>query len=113
MAWCGQPCEGNRVDYLFGLARNPRLVEHILIPLAWAEHDAETTGRPARGFAGFCWTTRLSWSRRRRVVAKAEWMPGPGARGANPRFLVTSLKPARADARTLYEQLYGVRPRRD
>src|SRR6188768_1971356 len=37
MAWC----EENRVDFLFGLARNPRLVEHIHVPLAWAEHDAE------------------------------------------------------------------------
>ena len=66
-------------------------------------------GRPARRFADFRWTTRESWSRRRRVVAKAEWMPGRGARGANPRFVVTSLKPARADARTLYEQIYCAR----
>jgi Transposase DDE domain group 1 len=105
MAWC----EDNRVDYLFGLARNPRLVEHIHVPLAWAEHDAEASGRPARRFADFRWTTRESWSRRRRVVAKAEWMPGRGAKGANPRFVVTSLKAARADARTLYEQMYCAR----
>jgi hypothetical protein len=105
MSWC----EENRVDYLFGLARNPRLVERIHVELAWAEHDAEASGRPARRFADFRWTTRDSWSRRRRVVAKAEWMPGRGARGANPRFVVTSLKAARADARTLYEQLYCAR----
>ena len=105
MAWC----EENRVDYLFGLARTSRLVEHIHIELAWAEHDAEASGRPARRFADFRWTTKLSWSRRRRVVAKAEWMPGRGAKGANPRFVVTSLKPARADARTLYEQMYCAR----
>ncbi len=72
MAWC----EENRVDFLFGLARNPRLVERIHVPLAWAEHDAEATGRPARRFADAPWTTRDSWSRCRRVVAKAEWMPG-------------------------------------
>ena len=65
MAWC----EANRVDYLFGLARTSRLVEHIHVELAWAEHDAEASGRPARRFADFRWTTRLSWSRRRRVVA--------------------------------------------
>ena len=105
MAWC----EKNRVDYLFGLARNARLVEHIHVALAWAEHDAEATGRPARRFADFRWTTRESWSRRRRVVAKAEWMPGRGAKGANPRFVVTSLKSAHADARTLYEQMYCAR----
>jgi Transposase DDE domain group 1 len=105
MAWC----EANRVDYLFGLARNARLVEHIHVALAWAEHDAEATGRAARRFADFRWTTRESWSRRRRVVAKAEWMPGRGAKGANPRFVVTSLKAARTDARTLYEQMYCAR----
>ena len=87
MLWC----EENRVDYLFGLARNPRLVERIHIELASAEQDAEASERAARRFAEFRWTTRESWSRRRRVVAKAEWMPGRGARGANPRFVVTSL----------------------
>jgi hypothetical protein len=105
MAWC----EENRVDYLFGLARTSRLVEQIHIELAWAEHDAEATGRPARRFADFRWTTRESWSRRRRVVAKAEWMPGRGAKGANPRFVVTSIKAVRADARMLYEQMYCAR----
>jgi hypothetical protein len=105
MAWC----EESRVDYLSGLARNPRLVERIHVELAWAEHDAEVTGRPARRFADFRWTTRDSWSRRRRVVAKAEWMPGRGDRGANPRFVVTSPKAARADARTLYERIYCAR----
>ncbi|HYN12793.1 MAG TPA: IS1380 family transposase [Burkholderiales bacterium] len=105
MAWC----EDNRVDYLFGLARTSRLVEYIAIPLAWAEDDAERTGKPARRFADFRWTTRESWSRRRRVVAKAEWMPDRGAKGANPRFVVTSLKPGTYEARTLYEQIYCAR----
>jgi len=105
MAWC----EANRVDYLFGLARNARLVEHIHIELAWAEHDAEASGRPARRFADFRWTTKTSWSRRRRVVAKAEWMPGRGARGANPRFVVTSLKAGDHPAQALYEQMYCAR----
>jgi hypothetical protein len=105
MAWC----EANRVDYLFGLARNSRLVEQIYVDLAWAEEEAARTGQPARRFADFRWTTRESWSQRRRVVAKAEWMPGRGESGANPRFVVTSL-PARAyQARTLYEQLYCAR----
>ena len=36
------------------------------------------------------WRTRKSWSRRRRVVAKAEWTQGE----ANPRFIVTSLRRA-------------------
>ncbi len=105
MAWC----EANRVDYIFGLARNARLVEHIHVELAWAEEEAERTGRAVRRFADFRWTTRESWSRRRRVVAKAEWMPGRGERAANPRFVVTSLDAATFDARMLYERVYCAR----
>jgi hypothetical protein len=105
MAWC----EANRVDYVFGLARNARLVVHIHIALAWAEEDAARPGQPARRFADFRWTTLDSWSRRRRVVAKAEWMPGRGEAGANPRFIVTSLSASELDARALYERVYCAR----
>ena len=98
MTWC----ETNRVDYVFDLARNARLVAAIEAELAWAEEDSRTTGKPARRFKEFLWTTRESWSRRRRVVAKAEWTGG----GANPRFVVTFLKPAECDARRLYEEVY-------
>jgi len=48
---------------------------------------------PVRRFADFAWRTLDSWSRARRVVAKAEHLP----KGANPRFVVTSL-PATAIA---------------
>jgi hypothetical protein len=105
MSWCEQ----NRVDYVFGLARTNRLVTHIATELAWAEDEAEREGRPARHFADFHWTTQGSWSRRRRVVGKAEWMPGRGDAGANPRFVVTSLKATDVDARTLYEDVYCAR----
>mgnify|MGYP006430639129 FL=1 len=105
MAWC----EANKVDFLFGLARNARLVDHIHIDLAWAEDEAERTGHPARRFADFRWRTLDSWSRKRRVVAKAEWMPRRGEAGANPRFVVTSLPATEVGARTLYERLYCAR----
>ena len=105
MAWC----ETNRVDFLFGLARNPRLVGHIHIDLAWAEGEAERTGRPARRLADFRWRTRESWSRRRRVVAKAEWMPDRGQAAANPHFVVTSIPATEIDPRTLYDRLYCAR----
>jgi len=105
MGWC----ETNRVDYVFGLARNSRLVEQIYVDLAWAEEEAARTGTPARRFADFRWTTRDSWSRRRRVVAKAEWMPGRGENGANPRFVVTSLPAGKIAARRLYEEIYCAR----
>jgi hypothetical protein len=101
MAWCEQ----NRVDYLFGLARNARLVAMIEQELAAAKTAAEQTGRPARRFKDFQWSTLDSWSRERRVVAKAEWTQGE----ANPRFVVTSLKRAEAGARRLYEDIYCAR----
>lgn len=101
MAWC----EANRVDYLFGLARTARLVEEIAEELAEAAVESTVTGVPARRFKDFLWTTLDSWSRRRRVVGKAEHTQGE----ANPRFVVTSLSHERADARALYEDLYCAR----
>ena len=101
MAWC----EENRVDYLFGLARNDRLVGAIADELQAAAEDSRQSGRPARRFKELLWTTQKSWSRRRRVVAKAEWTHGE----ANPRFVVTSLAPEEHAARPLYEELYCAR----
>jgi len=100
-----QWCEANGVDYLFGLARNARLAEEIAAELAEARAAAEATAKPARRFKDFQWTTLDSWSRRRRVVAKAEWLGDK----ANPRFVVTSLGKDRAEAKTLYEDLYCAR----
>ena len=102
MAWC----ETNRVDYLFGLARNARLVAEIEEELAAARAAAEKTGQPARRFKDFTWSTLDSWSRERRVVAKAEWTQGE----ANPRFVVTSLAQRGGGAAALRGHL--LRPRR-
>jgi Transposase DDE domain group 1 len=101
MAWC----EANAVDYLFGLARNQRLVGAIAAELAVARADSLAQGGPARRFADLFWRTLDSWSRARRVVAKAEHLP----QGANPRFVVTSLDAGAIDTRTLYEDLYCAR----
>jgi len=101
MAWC----ENNGVDFLFGLARNTRLVGEIAAELAQARAEAEHTGQPARRFKDFAWRTRDSWSRERRVVAKAEWTQGE----ANPRFVVTSLSRQEHQARHLYEKVYCAR----
>jgi hypothetical protein len=97
MAWC----EDNRVDYVFALARNGRLEKRIAAALDEARRISQASGRPARVFRDFLWSTRDSWSRRRRVIGKGEWTHGE----ANPRFVVTSLKPARWPARPLYEEL--------
>jgi hypothetical protein len=70
-----------------------------------AREESRTTGQPARRFQELTWSTRKSWSRSRRVVAKAEWTQGE----ANPRFIVTSLTAADGDARRLYEDIYCAR----
>jgi Transposase DDE domain group 1 len=107
MAWC----EANRVDYLFGLARNARLAAEIAGEMAAAKAEAEASDRPARRFKDFRWSTLNSWSRRRRVIGKAEGIPGssPGTDKANPRFVVTSLKRWEVTARCLYEAVYCAR----
>ena len=101
MAWCEQ----NRVDFVFGLARNARLVDEIYVELAQAEEEAKRTGKPARRFKDFRYATLDSWSRRRRVIGKAEWTAGE----ANPRFIVTSLKKTGTNGRFLYEKVYCAR----
>jgi hypothetical protein len=101
MAWC----EANGVDYLFGLSRNERLVAKLEADLARVEEESLRSGKPARHFRDFMWTTLKSWSRRRRVVGKAEWTKGQ----ANPRFVVTSLGRDECGARYLYEKLYCAR----
>jgi len=101
MAWC----EANGVHFLFGLQQNVRLVAEITSELAQAEAKSRRTGKPARSFKEFKWTTRRGWSRERRVVAKAEFTQGE----ANPRFVVTSLKRAECKPKYLYEKLYCAR----
>jgi hypothetical protein len=101
MAWC----EANRVHYVFGLARNARLVAELEADLAAAAAAHAATGQPARRFKEFSYATLNSWSRVRRVIGKAEHL----AKGANPRFIVTSLPAAAIDGRTLYERVYCAR----
>ena len=101
MAWC----EANGVGFVLGLQRNGRLENEIEAQLAEAQAESQRTGRPARRFKDFFWTTRDSWSRRRRVIAKAEWTGDK----ANPRFIVTSLTRREVKGRFLYERIYCAR----
>jgi hypothetical protein len=101
LAWC----EANRVEYVVGLARNARLEAAIEAELAEVQQACERTGEPARVFKDLRYRTRKSWSQERRVVAKAEALPGK----TNPRFVVSSLSPERVEARGLYEQIYCAR----
>jgi hypothetical protein len=95
-------CEAHRVDYLFGLAKNSRLSEMVERPLADAHARYLTTAVATRVFAAFRYQTHDRWSCERRVVAKAEWLP----KGANPRFVVTSLAEQERQAQALYEEDY-------
>ena len=101
MAWCEQ--EG--VDYVLGWGKNERLKAEIAGELEQAAQPHAETGQAARLFQEFVYQTRESWSRARRVVAKAEHL----AKGANPRFVVTSLNARAWPARALYEDLYCAR----
>jgi hypothetical protein len=98
-------CEANTVDYLFGLARNQRLGKIIGAQMQQARVLHQSTGKAARVFTGFAYSTRKSWSRPRRVVAKAEYLD----KGENPRFVVTSLAPEQWGDQDLYEKLYCAR----
>jgi hypothetical protein len=99
-------CENNRVDYVVGFARNPRLQALIADGLRQAKQQWEETQKPARVFVEFSYqTVSGSWARARRVVAKAEHIEGK----ENPRFVVTSLAPADWPAQMLYEDLYCAR----
>src|SRR5438105_9001340 len=101
MAWC----EANGVHFLFGLAQNERLVAMIADELAQAAAKSRRTGKPARYFKEFRWQTRRSWSRERRVIAKAEFT----GEEANPRFVVTSLTRSECRPKYLYEKIYCAR----
>jgi hypothetical protein len=101
MSWC----EDNGVGYVFGLAKNKRLLKIIGRQLHEAQVQFADNQKAARVFSEFTYQTRKSWKRERRVVAKAEHLE----KGANPRFVVTSLGTEQFAAQALYEELYCAR----
>jgi hypothetical protein len=101
MSWC----EKNRVGYVFGLAKNERLSKKLNKLMKEAQGQWKKTGKPARRFLDFRYRTRKSWKRGRRVVGKAEYLD----KGANPRFVVTSLGIEEMETRSLYEDFYCAR----
>jgi hypothetical protein len=98
MAWC----EVHGVAFLFGLAKNPRLLGELAPALEQAQQQFTQTQEAARVFHEFRYRTHDSWSRDRRVVGKAEHL----AKGPNPRFVVSSLTAEAFAGQTLYEQEY-------
>jgi DDE family transposase len=106
-------CEQQGVDYVVGLAQNAVLLRAITAASAQAAAQYEQSGQAARVFCEFVYRTQASWSRARRVIAKAEHLE----KGANPRFVVTSLSaqetvfpaPSRWTPQSLYQEFYCVR----
>ena len=95
MAWCENE---ENVDYVLGLAKNSRLKELSADAMAEASAETRKTGKACRRFCEFTYRTRKGWFRARRVIAKAEALPGPGGEDetdfpykANDRYIVTSL----------------------
>jgi hypothetical protein len=101
MSWC----EANGVSFLFGMAKNRRLLKRISRPMKKAKRQWATSGHSARRFVQFRYRTRSSWTRSRRVVGKAEYMD----KGENPRFVVTNLPVGEYGSQELYEELYCAR----
>jgi hypothetical protein len=101
MSWC----EANGVKFLFGLAKNKRLLKRITHTMKKAKRDWACSGRAARRYIQLSYRTRSSWSCPRRVVAKAEYME----KGPNPRFVVTNLTSWEYEPSQLYEKLYCAR----
>ena len=101
MSWC----EANGVYYILGLAKNSRLKAMISQQMERARRKYLRTKKSCRYFRDFRYRTRKSWNRKRRVVGKAEHLE----KGANPRFVVTTLPKSEYDARALYEDLYCAR----
>ncbi len=96
-------CEENGVLYVIGLQRNTRLVARIKKHLHRSCAEHARTGLPSRRYLSFYYRTRRSWSKVRRVIAKAEYTAGK----ENPRFVVTNLpREPRYSAQNVYEEQY-------
>ena len=101
MSWC----EENGIFYLFGISKNSRLLARIEKELERAKRMYLNSWKSQRIFKDFFYRTLDSWSRRRRVVGKAEYL----AKGTNPRFVVTNISRDEIAARELYEDVYCAR----
>jgi len=101
MKWC----EDNRVCYILGLSKNERLKRKIAKQMEHSRRKYLTTGKSRRSYRNFQYKTLKSWSVKRRVVGKAEYLE----KGSNPRFVVTNLSKKEWPTRKLYEELYCAR----
>jgi len=99
--------ERNELFYCFGMARNSRLEGKLasVFERLRSEQQDGLLEYPVREFVEIEYRTLQSWSRKRRVVGKAEILE----KGENPRFVLTNFDSNRFDARALYEDFYCAR----
>ena len=101
MSWC----EDNRVDYVFGLARNERLRRRIEQAMRRARPRAKRTGQPARVFTEFRYRTTQELE-----PGAAGGGQGRAARGQGESALRGDVTGSlRLRPRALYENLYCAR----
>jgi hypothetical protein len=97
-------CEKHGVFYIVGLAKNARLNKLAQPFMDQARRQSEQTAHPQRVFAEVLYGAD-TWDTERRVIVKAEYLPGEG--GGDPkenfRFVVTNLQ---GSGQSLYESLY-------
>ena len=74
MTWC----EEEGVDYVLGLAKNPRLKQRIAPEMEIVRQLQQASGEAVRQFQELRYRTQESWSCERRVVAKVEHLPRGG-----------------------------------
>jgi hypothetical protein len=98
MTWCEQW----EVDYVLGLAKNDRLKRALASQMQRAKDQCDDTGETVCLYDEFRYETLDTWSKKRRVIAKAEYSP----LGPNPRFVVTSLARRNLCPKAIYEIIY-------
>ena len=89
------------VDYVIGIAKNPRLHDQSLALRTLAQWRYWMMGEKQRLFSEVRYAAQ-TWDTPRRVIVKAEH----SARGSNPRFVVTNLT---GNAQRIYDRIYCAR----
>lgn len=108
MSWCEAQKE---VFYIIGMARNPRLQDILRKAMNKAKKKSALTGQTSRAFKTFSYRTQKSWSKKRKMVGKAEYMRKSVGikRHENARFIVTNLPHEEGQGQYLYENIYCAR----
>jgi len=105
--FCREPlmrwCEENGVFYILGMGTNARLDRMIRNKMNKSHSRYHVTGKANRRYRGFWYRTKETWSRKRWMVGKAEYLE----KGENPRFIVTNLH--EKGNQKLYEEIYCAR----